>query len=252
MESIFAKNTPRWIIFIFDTSTALFSVILAYFLRFNFDVPESEYKFFPAAIVSILLIRVVFYYLFKTYSGIIRYTSTQDAVRIAQSTLVGSMCLVVLSLIRYYFIDGAFLLPFSVLIIEFFATTFFLISFRIGVKVLYFELKNPSKEKSSVIIYGAGEAGVIAKRSIDRDAGSKLKVVAYLDDDKRKFNNKVEGIKIFDGEKLEEIIQNYEPSHLIISSRFVSSNKKHDIIEICLKHNINVLNVPPISKWING
>ncbi|MBL4653516.1 MAG: polysaccharide biosynthesis protein [Flavobacteriales bacterium] len=252
MESIFAKNTPRWIIFTFDVTVALFAFVLAYLLRFNFNIPVSEYKFIPLALVSILVVRILFYYLFKTYSGIIRYTSTQDAARIAQSTVLGSVILAVLNLVRFYFIDDSFLLPFSVLVIEFLATTFFLIAFRIGIKVLYFELKNPSKEKSTVVIYGAGEAGVIAKRSIDRDAGSKLKVVAFLDDDKRKFNNKVEGVKIFDGKKLESIIETQKPTHLIISSRFVSPDKKHEIIELCLKLNVNVLNVPPISKWING
>ncbi len=127
-----------------------------------------------------------------------------------------------------------------------------MIAFRIGIKVLYFELKNPSKEKSTVIIYGAGGAGVIAKRSINRDAGSKLKVVAYLDDDKRKFNNKVDGVKIFDGNRLEEIIKNFEPSHLIISTKLIEPKRKQEIIEACLKYGVNVLNVPPISKWING
>lgn len=252
MDSLFAKNTPRWIIFTFDVCASIFALIIAYLLRFNFHVPASEYKFLPIAFISLCTVRVIFYYFFKTYAGIIRYTSTQDATRIFQSTVVGTVSLAALNLVRFYFIDAAFLLPFSVLVIEFLTTTFVLISFRIGVKVLYFELKNPSKEKSIVLIYGAGGAGVIAKRSIDRDAGSKLGVGGFIDDDKRKVGKKLEGVKIFDATKVHQVINELKPSHLIISTKAIPINRKREIIEIGLQNNMNVLNVPPIQKWING
>ena len=252
MNSLFEKNTPRWIIFTFDLCASIFALIIAYLLRFNFHVPSSEYEFLPIAFISLCSIRVVFYYFFKTYAGIIRYTSTQDATRIFQSTAAGTGALVALNLIRFYFIDDSFLLPFSVLIIEFLTTTFVLISFRIGVKVLYFELKNPSKEKSIVLIYGAGGAGVIAKRSIDRDAGSKLGVGGFIDDDTKKSGKKLEGVKIFDATKVQQVINELKPSHLIIATKAIPIKRKREIIEIGLQNNMNILNVPPIQKWING
>ena len=117
MDSLFAKNTPRWIIFTFDVCASIFALIIAYLLRFNFHIPASEYKFLPIAFISLCTVRVMFYYFFKTYAGIIRYTSTQDATRIFQSTVVGTVSLAALNLVRFYFIDAAFLLPFSVLVI---------------------------------------------------------------------------------------------------------------------------------------
>ena len=76
------KNTPRWIIFLIDIFICLFSIYLAYLLRFNFSIPENEISGFKIAFVLIPSVRILSFYFFKTYAGIIRYTSTKDAQRI--------------------------------------------------------------------------------------------------------------------------------------------------------------------------
>jgi FlaA1/EpsC-like NDP-sugar epimerase len=252
MDKLFKNNTPRWIIFLFDVSASILAVIIAYLLRFNFNIPTYEIRTLPLVLSVFLLVRIIYFYLFKTYAGIIRYTSTEDAARIFLSILSGSITLVFFNVIRYFFVDEKFLVPFSIIGIELLATTFALITFRIGVKVFYMELKNPSKEKNNAIIYGAGGAGVITKRAIDRDVRSKLKVVAFIDDDKKKNGKQIEQVKIYHTSKLDDLISKYAPSTLVISSVLISSENKKKIIEKCLQHNITVLNVPPINKWING
>lgn len=252
MASIFKHNTPRWIIFLFDITVVFISLSIAYLLRFNFNIPDEEIKTFPLVFSVVLIVRVVFFLLFKTYAGIIRYTSTQDATRIFVGLFSGSAFLVLLNILRYYFIDDKFVVPFSVLIIEFLTTTFALITFRIGVKVFYMELKNPTKEKQGVIIYGAGGAGVITKRAIDRDIRSKLKVVAFIDDDTKKAGKQIEQVKIYPKDKLKTLVDKYQPSTLIISTAQITPENKQKIIEEALKYNLTVLNVPPINSWING
>lgn len=252
MVSIFKKNAPRWLIFLFDITVAIFALILAYLLRFNFKIPESEYQFFPLAFSAVFTVRILYNFLFKTYAGIIRYTSIEDAYRIFIGTVSGSLTLVGINILNFFLGTEQFIVPFSVIVIEFLATTFLLIAFRVGVKVLYFELKNPSKSRTNVIIYGAGEAGIITKNSIDRDVGSKLKVAVFVDDDKKKIGKKLEGVKIEDSKNLKTLIEEYSPSHLVISSKKIRSEHKNQTIEICLAANVNILNVPPVKKWING
>lgn len=245
-------NTPRWIIYFIDIFVCLFSLVLAYLLRFNFSIPEVEYKTFPIVFPVVLGLRALTFLIARTYAGIIRYTGTKDAVRIFLTVTVGSLLFVTANLISYKSWNERFIIPFSIIVIEFMASTFGLIAFRVLVKILYFELKNPSREKQYVLIFGAGESGLIAKRTLDRDAGSKYKVLAFIDDDEKKVGKKLEGIRIEHSSKLESILQKESIAHIIISVQGISKSKIAEITDLCLHYNTKVLNVPPVTKWING
>lgn len=245
-------NTPRWIIYFIDIFICLFTLVLAYLLRFNFSIPEVEYKTFSIVFPIVIGVRSLTFLIARTYAGIIRYTSTKDAERIFLTITTGSMLFVIANLISYNSWNERYIIPFSIIVIEFMASTFGLIAFRILVKILYFELKNPSREKQYVLIYGAGESGLIAKRTLDRDAGSKYKVLAFIDDDEKKVGKKLEGIRIEHSSKLESILQKESIAHIIISIQGLSKFKVAEITDLCLHYNTKVLNVPPVTKWING
>jgi FlaA1/EpsC-like NDP-sugar epimerase len=245
------KNTPRWIIFILDTCICVFSIFLAYLLRFNFQIPEIDRKDMPLVISCIISVRLITFILGKTYAGIIRYTSSKDAQRIFTVISLGSILLGLIDVITYVQ-NGKIVIPTSILIIDFFATVFLLVASRTLVKVLYYELKNPRRDKTKVIVYGAGEAGVITLRTLDKDAGAKYKVVAFIDDDKKKKGKKIEGVKIYHTDELEDLLKESEITFIIISTTHIPSSKKQNLVEKCLNYNTRVLNVPPISSWING
>jgi len=248
----FRQNMPRWLIFTIDITIVMFSVVLAYLLRFNFAVPATEMVHFPRVMAFILAVRALSFIVMRTYAGIIRYTSTRDAARIFVVTAAGSFIFVVGNIISYYAVNRAFLVPFSIIIIEFLASIFAMVTFRMLVKIAWLELVNPSSQKTNVIIYGAGEAGLIAKRALDRDAGSKYKVLAFIDDDPHKTGKRLEGIEIFPSENLKSLLETNTVAHVILSIQNLSAGRKKEIIESCLSFNTKVLNVPPVSRWING
>ncbi|RMG80759.1 MAG: hypothetical protein D6707_05900, partial [Bacteroidetes bacterium] len=70
MIKFFRKNTPRWMLLWWDVFLSLISLSLAYLLRFNFDIPESEYPFFPLAFFSVFAVRLLYFYIFKTHRSI--------------------------------------------------------------------------------------------------------------------------------------------------------------------------------------
>ncbi|MCB0804550.1 MAG: polysaccharide biosynthesis protein, partial [Bacteroidales bacterium] len=243
---------PRWLIFLIDMGIITFSVFLAYMLRFNFHVPDHEIKEWPKVFALVLGVRGVSFLISKTYAGIIRFTSTEDAIRIFLVNLSGSIIFTILNLISFYFINESHLVPFSVVIIEFMAATFAMVTFRILVKVAYLELLNPGGRASYVIIFGAGEAGIITKRSLERDVGTKYKILAFIDDDKNKQGKKLEGINIYAFDKLESLLDKNRVEMLIIAVQKLKAGKKQDIVDVCLPHETRVLSVPPVSNWING
>ncbi|MBN3035006.1 MAG: polysaccharide biosynthesis protein [Bacteroidales bacterium] len=246
------QNTPRWLIFLIDITIVLFSLVLAYMLRFNFHIPEGELKYLPEVAGIILAVRGASFILARTYAGIIRYTSTQDAVRIFLVILAGSLLFAILNLITYHFINQRFIIPFSIIIIEFITVIFSMTTFRILVKIAYLEMVNPSGRRTRVIIFGAGEAGLITKRALDRDAGTHFKVAAFIDDDPRKHGKKLEGVTIHHPARLPELIRDQGADHVIIAIQQLKPERRQQIAEVCLERGIRVLSVPPVSHWING
>ena len=249
---IFKNNTPRWLIILIDIAIVIFSVLMAFLLRFNFQIEEKWLKLLPEIIGYFILIRGISFLITRTYAGIIRYTSTQDIFRLFLVMISGSIVFIGTSLITYYFIDEFYLIPFSVIIIEFFTSTLLLASFRIIIKITYLELLNPAKGKTNVIIFGAGEAGILTKRALERDAGTKYKIFAFIDDDHNKIGKSIEGVKVFDSKKLDHLLKTNNIDQLILSIQKLIPNKKKEIIEVCLEYDVKVLNVPPFVKWING
>jgi len=246
------RNTPRWIIFSIDIVICLCSVLLAYLLRFNFNVPSAEIESFRYVIPVVLLVRCTSFVMAKTYAGIIRYTSTRDAQRIFATIISGSVLFVVINIISFS-VQTKYIIPYSIIIIDFLATVFTMSAMRVFVKTLYMELRNPTREKKNVIIYGAGELGVTTKRTLERDGGTKYNVLAFIDDDAAKRGKLVEGIRIsHSGKEFDDLLNGGNAEQMIFAIDNISSARKKEIIERCLNHNIKVLDVPPVSRWING
>jgi FlaA1/EpsC-like NDP-sugar epimerase len=246
------KNVPRWIILCIDVFIVITSFLLSFLIRFDFNVPAHEFQKLDYILLLAVAIRGISFLISKTYAGIIRYTSTFDAVRIIIVLFSGSLCFIAINLINFHFFDGTYIFPFSIIIMDFFISALLMMAFRVIVKLSYLELNNPNKEKSRIIIYGAGESGLITKRSLDRDMGTKYKVIAFLDDDSHKKGKTLEGIPIYHSSKMGELLSTNDVDQLILSIQNLDKKRKQQIIEECLSYNINPMIVPPVKKWING
>jgi FlaA1/EpsC-like NDP-sugar epimerase len=245
------RSIPRIVIFVIDLIICTLSIGLAYLVRFNFNIPKVELDTFYFVFPFMLLVRTTSFIVSKTYVGIIRYTGTRDTFRILITLSLGSALFALSNLLSYQITDK-YIVPFSIIIIEFLLTVFTMVTGRLLVKIIYMEIINPSREKTGVLIYGAGEAGLTTKRTLDRDKATKYKVVAFIDDDPKKNGKKLESISIHPSSAIEKLIRKKNIKHLIIAIQNISPEKKQFIVETGLSHKIYVLNVPPVQSWING
>ena len=246
------QNTPRWMIFMIDMFVVVCSVLLAYLLRFNFSIPKSELKPLPQILAYMVFIRACSFIIARSYAGIIRYTSTSDALRVFLTVLSGSVIFAITDLITFFLINRHFFIPFSIIIIDFLITCMVMVTFRMVVKIAFLELKRPERIHVNVIIYGAGEAGITAKRVLDRDASTKYKLIAFLDDDPGKVGKKLEGIDIVSPDKLNDLLETYTVGQVILAVQRYDTQRKQELVDLCLEHEVKVLTVPPMMEWING
>ncbi len=252
LDFIWKKNIPRVFIVLLDIALAILSLLVSVLLRFNFEhIPDVDRKNLPYNFLFVVLVRLLFELLFNIHKGMFRHSSSRDALRIFYSTLAGSTVLLGINFVWLY-LYGQFVFPTSVIIIDFLVYIFLMVSVRIIVKTLYIEYKNPYKNKKYVLIYGAGEAGILTKRALDKDVLSHYKVIGFIDDDEQKQGRRIENIQIYAPEDMEELVKNKNIDAVVISIQNLTVEKKQEIAERALNLNIQILYVPPVSKWING
>lgn len=239
-------------IFLIDLFFALLSVYIAYNLRFNFNIPESEEIFAIPKILTIVLVRAVSFLVLRSFSGYVRYTSSKDVQRLSRIVLVGTVLYPIINLVWRGITKEAFLIPMSVVFIDFFILSFLLIGYRLLVKVIYFEYKSSDQKQENILIFGAGEAGIITKRTFDRETGENYNVIAFIDENPKKVKRVIEGVPIENFSKIERLVTKNKVDRVIISVQNLDPEKKAEIIRRCLPHNVKVQTVPPVRKWING
>ena len=243
---------PRWLIILIDLTICVFAIFAALHLRFEFNVPVNELDILLNSFPLYLIVRFLSFLWGRTYAGIIRYTGFEDFVRIFKTLAIGSIILTFSNFARFYFYDESYFFPLSVIIIDFLLCLIGLISYRLLAKSFYQEARNPRKNKSNVIVYGAGEAGVITKRTLDQDAETKLRVIAFVDDDEKKSKKRLEGVPIYHTLKLNKLIQQFAIDQVILSIQKPNPDNKQRVIDISLDAGVEILNVPPVNNWING
>ena len=255
-RSLFPSKSiiPRWVVLFIDTFICSFSFIFAIFLRYNFHVYEQVYLHILSFLPLILGLRILSMLYFRSYAGIIRYTSLQDAIRVLYTLTASSFLIGVIAVYPRFQVDGQTLIPISIVIIDYFAALFLMSAFRFATKILYMEITKPSASNLvPVAIFGAGESGMITKKKLEQQRGNEVKVVAFFDDDPNKFRTYIDGVSIFNEvTDFEKVVQKFQVKDLIISVQNISKNRKHEIIERCLALNIQVRHTPPVERWING
>ncbi len=251
------QNTPRWIIFLIDIFLSLTALFIAYLIRFDFvDLDRytllKEWHILKPVLPIYIIVRASLYYFGKTYAGIIRYTSTEDAKRIFSTVALGTFVFLMLSPIRYYYFDGVYFMPISVIFVEFLTSIFLLITSRTVVKLIYVETQKSRGATKNVLIYGAGEMGLITKRTLERDPNILYNVIGFIDDNPKLRGKLLERIPIKSSNSIEKWAKETKIDYVIIAIKKSDPKKIRQLIDTCLKLNIEVLTVPPVEKWING
>ncbi|GAB4452694.1 MAG: nucleoside-diphosphate sugar epimerase/dehydratase [Bacteroidia bacterium] len=252
LEKIWNWNVPRVIIILVDLALAVFSLLIAILLRFNFEsVPEADKRNIPCNVVIVIIVKLFYELLFGIHKGMMRHSSSRDALRIFYFNLSSSITIFIINFIWLY-LYKYFVFPTSVIIIDLLVSIFLMVSIRILIKTLYLEYKNPYKNKKYILIYGAGESGIITKRTLDKDNASQYKVIGFIDDDEKKQGKRIENTLIYSPEDLEDLVKSKNIDAIVISIQNLPIEKKQQIAEKALSLNLQVLYVPPVSKWLNG
>ncbi len=103
-----------------------------------------------------------------------------------------------------------------------------------------------------MIIHGAGEAGLITKRTLEREGSVKYEVIAFVDDDAQKAGKRLEGVSIVPSERLTAMLEGEAVDQVIIAIGKPDPENRRRVVDACIAAKVRVLTIPPVNDWING
>lgn len=250
------RFASRWLVLFIDVCIVYAAYVLAKIIRHNFVAGEVEWHHLIERAPILLFFYLGSFIFFKSYVGIVRQTSLFDTIKLFQSTSVAALSIFIVSSITNRYFNYEFASP-IVVIVHYLITLFILIAARIVFKAAYITLSDTKKQlqKHNVLIYGAGQSGIITLNTLMQDTKSKYQVVGFIDDNPYKVGKTLAGIKIYglhDSIQLNELLKTKYIEEVVIAMHSISPNRKREIVNTFLEYNITVKNVPPIEKWING
>ena len=247
-------SLPRWLVFLIDSGTVFFSFLIAYMLRYNFEVYTFDISTVFRQAFLVLVVYASFILVFKSYSGMIRHTTIRDSYKIIISNLSALAVLSIVTILsRKYEWNNILNIPISILLIHSGAVTIMLFFFRVFVKIFYEFASSSSRNRKNVLIYGSGEMGILVKRLIEGDPKNQYRLTGFIDDDKKIQGKKVDGYQVFSRQVLrKDFIETEDVKVFIIAINNILPAKKKEVIESMIQFGCEILDTPSFDSWMNG
>ncbi|WP_260509570.1 polysaccharide biosynthesis protein [Empedobacter falsenii] len=255
-------NTPRWVVLVIDICIVFVSYILSNFILNSFLNTFSVERLFYKLPFITLVYTICFIY-FKTYKGVVRKTGLKDAENVFISNTTAFLILFFISFIYRQFIESnlsentpvsyVFRMSYSVIFVHLFISTVIMVIARLYYKWIYNYFFSKNKEQQKILIYGAGDSGLITRDILQNDTQFNYKVVGFIDDKPSKIGTFIDGVKIYSINDIDnKFIERNDISEIIISIQNIKTNQLLNLSKSLEDFNVNIKIIPPISNWING
>ena len=230
--------------FLIDTLLLNLSLIISIFLKYDqIQITNRNINFFIYYNISFCII----YFILKIYNNSWRFSGISEyATLIALSISTTLLSYILREILK---LNTKSSLYFEVFIIF----TFLLILSRFFMFLTRMKgIIKKSLDQENVLIYGAGESGVLLVKESRINPNFPYRIIGFLDDNHNKIGGKVYGLKVFAGlDKVKEIVEKSDVSKVIISMPSVSRSKISNILkEINKIEGLSVKILPNLDNLI--
>jgi len=238
----------RLIVVVMQIMVFIISNYVAFYIRFDTQIPHPHYSSFVEYIPILLFFRTIFLFSFSLDRGLWRYASIRDLFNIVLSISFGS--LLFLFSTRYLIGDVSY--PRSIYIIDWFLNIFILWGIRLFRRV--HERTNIRQvTKKRIIIFGAGDAAEMLIRDIEHSASYPYQVIGLIDDDPAKKGLKIRNVPILGTAKdLPKIIEREDPEEFLITIPSSTPSKLQGIIKKLRQFGLPIKMLPGLWGVLNG
>ena len=214
------RYSKRIIALITDLALCILCTWLAFFLRLEQFILLKNFNFYPALISMILAIPI--FWLMGLYKTIFRFAGSSIIFTVFVASFAYS--LLYFAVIGIYGIQG---IPRSIGIIQPILLFLGISASRITIKFLFLTQIKKSKNKTNVLIYGAGSAGRQLLTSLENNL--EMKVVGFLDDDHQFHRQKILGQTVYDPLNIDKLIHKNNIDIVLLALPSITRQKRNQI-----------------------
>ena len=197
------KYASKWLVLAIDVLVIAVSFIISYFIRFNLTL-DFDTNMLLIQLPVVMLAGMIAFLFVGSYKGVVRHTGVRDVYKIFNAICLSSILMITMVLInREFYLHDNFTIPLSIIIIHSLLGFIGLTALRYVFKALYddFLVRN-LKVNKNVLIYGAGESGILTHNALTNHSKSRARVVGYIDNDTKKTGKQINGVKVYPKEVL--------------------------------------------------
>lgn len=243
---------PRWLILLLDIIVVAFSFIITILLFEGIKLQYIQFPFFSfLVILGYVFLNTVSFWVFKTYSGIIRHSTLIDAVKIIIAQLAVFITVLLLNGVSKYYYDSKILLTtgafFNSLI-----TFILLFVYRVFVKQIFENYLDPSVTKTRVLIYGTDFKAIAVANAIKAEVPKRFYIKGFIDPMAINEHKHLINLPIFSIKKTIPVLLRYQKvDGIIIADDALTKEESVSIADQCTDYNFKVFVSPKITNWNN-
>jgi FlaA1/EpsC-like NDP-sugar epimerase len=243
-------NTRRVLAFAHDVVATALAWMLAFWLRFNLDIPWDYERLMLATLPWVMGIYGLTFLELGLYRGLWRFASLPDLRRILMAVGIGALAVPALFAIVSVGIPA----PRTVYLL----TPLLLVAMMGGSRFAYRAWKEghfgslvSKPSATSVLVLGAGQAAAILLKELAPSPA--WRVVGLLDDDPRKQGAELLGEKVLGPiSRVAEIAEGLGVTQAIIAMPGASHAARKRALDLCARNGMSVMTVPAIADIVSG
>ena len=246
---------PSAVLAVYDAVAIVLSYFLALWIRFDCkfsSIPEQYMSSYRDFIGFVVIFSLIILWWMRLYHSIWRFASYSELIRVAAATLIS----VLFHFIGINLLLGAMPLSYYLFGIGFQFCT--VLGVRFFVRILFMEKRRiissvMEKTTSRIMLIGAGDAGQIILREIQKSPQENGVVKCVIDDNPDKWGRYIEGVRIEGGRDLIfTCVEKYKIDKIFIALPSATAQQKRDIFELCKETGCELKNLPEVYHMYNG
>lgn len=242
---------PKWGVLLIDLLLALIAYVISYMISYNLAGLQVRPGILPiwqqAGIVMVL--QAIMFWVFHTYSGILRFSTFVDATKVVLSVLAAGITPALInSIIRYT--AGQYLMLNSILYTYIFVAIVLLVCWRVTIKLSFEYMSHHSPGIRPVMIYGTKSAGLAIAKMLNSSMDSQYRPVGFITDADDNVKHELLGLKVYvKNEHLIRILKAKEVQDIIVSPLKMKHINPAKDLTIFLDNGIRILTTPYFSDF---
>ena len=249
----FTKNAlPYWLVFILDSLICYFSGIFVFWLYYHGAVTLGNISILSQTIGMYMVFNLVGFRIFKTYTGIVRYSSFVDLQRVGMAQICSCVVAEIMHYVVYSWNLDFVRLEGRQIAAMYLVATLIMWGYRILVKAVYDVVFSSDKGKR-VLIYGVQNGGVGLAKNIRNEKPARFQLKGFISPNPADHGHILFGVKIYREDEVTEMIKALHIQAFLVSPLQTKNFQDNTALQDALiEKGVQIYMAPQAKEWQPG